>query len=118
MSDLNLGTEDEIGYKEDPSKSPARDDISKKLNTIDDALQRFASERATLGAIQSRLNSALNNLGISAENLSTAKSRIKDVDYAEESTALTQAKVLLASNTAVLAQANQAPEMALQLLRS
>ena len=118
MSDLNLGTENEIGYKENPSSAPSREEISKKLGTIDDALARFANERATLGAIQSRLNSALNNLGVSSENLSTAKSRIKDVDFAEESTQLTQAKVLLASNTSVLAQANQAPEMALQLLRS
>ena len=118
MSDLNLGVGDEIGYNEDSSKTPSREDISKKLGVIDNALSRFASERATLGAIQSRLNSALNNLGISAENLSTAKSRIKDVDFAEESTQLTQAKVLLASNTAVLAQANQMPDMALQLLRN
>ncbi|MGE0171231.1 MAG: flagellin [Oligoflexales bacterium] len=114
--DLGLGKENEIGPI-DGGDSPTRDEIAQKLGTIDSALDRFASERATLGSVQSRLTSSLNNLGVSVENLETAKSRIKDVDFAAESTRLAQAQVLKASSTSVLAQANQAPEMALQLLR-
>ena len=85
---------------------------------IDEAINRIASERATLGSVQSRLNSAVNNLSISVENLQTAKSAIKDVDFAKETSQLSQSRVLMASSTSVLTQANQAPEMALQLLRN
>jgi flagellin len=114
---LGLGKANEIGPTLEGDDSPSRDEIASKLNVIDTALTRLASERATLGSVQSRLGSAMNNLSISVENMETAKSRIKDVDFASESTRLTQANVLKASSTAVLAQANQAPEMALQLLR-
>ena len=113
---LGLGKGSEIGPLEGED-GPTREEIAGRLNPIDNALTRFASERSTLGSVQSRLNSAINNIGISVENMSNAQSRIKDVDFAEESTRLTQANVLKASNTAVLAQANAAPEMALQLLR-
>lgn len=115
--DLGLGKESEIGPQEEGDSSPSRDDIASRLGVIDTALNRFASERATLGSVQSRLTSAVNNLGISVENLSTAKSRIKDVDFAEESTKAAQARVLKASASSVLSQANQTPDMALQLLR-
>lgn len=115
--DLGLGKESEIGPKTLDDSAPSRDEIASRLTVIDNAIGRFASERATLGSIQSRLGSAVNNLSISVENLNTAKSRIKDVDFAEESTRNTQARVLKASSSAVLAQANQAPEVALQLLR-
>ncbi len=115
--DLNLGKESEIGPQVDGEDGPSRDEIAAKLSTIDDAIGRIASERATLGSVQSRLGSTINNLSISIENMSTAQSRIKDVDFAEESSTLAQANVMRSSSTAVLAQANQAPEMALQLLR-
>lgn len=113
---LELGKESEIGPKTPDESSPTRDEIAGRLTTIDNAINRLASERATLGSVQSRLGSALNNLGVSIENMDTAKSRIKDVDFAEESTRLSQAQVLKASSTSVLAQANQSPQMALQLL--
>jgi flagellin len=115
--DLGLGKLNEIGPSIEGDDSPTRDEIAAKLNTIDSALDRFASERATLGSVQSRLTSSLNNLGVSVENLETAKSRIKDVDYAAESTRLTQASILKQASASVLAQANQSPEMALQLIR-
>ncbi len=114
---LGLGKGSEIGPLIDGDEGPSRDAIAEKLTNIDGALNRFAKERATLGSVQSRLQSSLNNLGTSIENLETAKSRIRDVDFAEETASLTQAKILSASNTAVLSQANQSPDMALQLLR-
>ena len=116
--DLGLSNQAEIGpTPSDPGESPSREQIAEKLDTIDAALNRMASERATLGSIQSRLGSAMNNLSISTENMATANSRIRDVDFASETSQLTQMRVLTQSSTAVLTQANAAPEMALQLLR-
>ena len=115
--ELGLGKENEIGPSPTDGDSPAREEIAGRLNVIDTSLNRIASERATLGAVQSRLGSSINNLSISVENLTAANSRIRDVDFAAETATLTQARVLSQSNTAVLAQANAQPEMALQLLR-
>ncbi len=114
--DLGLGKGSEIGGI-DGEASPSLEDISSKLNTIDEALNKIASERATLGSVQSRLGSALSNLSINVENMETAKSRIKDVDFASETAELTQSRILTQSTTAVLQQANVAPEQALALLR-
>lgn len=113
---LGLGKGSEIGPLED-GDSVDRDAITDKLAIIDNALTRLSGERATLGATQSRLGSAVSNLSIQTENLSTAQSRIRDVDFAEETSTMTQAKVLSASSMSVLMQANAKPEMALQLLR-
>jgi len=113
---LGFGKGAEIGpSKEDAS--PSRDVIAGRLGTIDSALDKIASERATLGSVQSRLGTAISSLGIQVENMETAKSRIKDVDFAAETARMTQARILTQSNLSVLTQANQAPEMALSLLR-
>lgn len=113
---LGFAKEAEIGPNGD-GDGPDRSTIAEKLTKIDDGLARIASERATLGAVQNRLGSALGNLAISIENQTTAMSRIKDVDFAAETANLTQSRVMMQSNTAVLSQANSVPEMALQLLR-
>jgi flagellin len=115
---IGFAKESEIGAKTTGDVGPSREEISGKLGTIDTALNRLATERATLGATQNRLNSALSNLSISIEAQETARSRIKDVDFASETAALTQARIMTQSNSAVLSQANQTPEMALGLLRS
>jgi flagellin len=115
--ELGLGSESEIGPMAVGESGPSREEVAAKLSVIDSSIERVASERATLGAVQSRLNSAINNLSVSTENQTMAQSRIKDVDFAEESTKLIQSKILTQSSSAVLAQANQSPEMALQLLR-
>jgi flagellin len=115
-ADLGIGKEAEIGSV-DGGAGPSMEDISSKLNVIDEALNKIANERATLGSVQSRLGSALSNLAINVENMETAKSRIKDVDFASETAELTQARILTSSTTAVLQQANAAPEQVLQLLR-
>jgi flagellin len=113
---LGLGKESEIGPMNE-GETIERDHITDQLGKIDNALTRLAGERATLGATQSRLGSAVSNLSIQTENLSTAQSRIRDVDFAEETSNMTQSKVLSASSMSVLTQANAKPEMALQLLR-
>lgn len=115
---LGLGKGAEIGPMEsEGSEALSREDISDKLNVIDNALIRLSGERATLGSIQSRLDTAVNSLSIQTENLTTANSRIRDVDFAEETSNLAQRKVLQASSISVLTQSNAKPEMALQLLR-
>lgn len=86
------------------------------LAVIDDALVQVNSIRSDLGAMQNRLQSTINNLAVSDENLSSANSRIRDVDVAEESAELTRNNILLQAGTSVLAQANFASKMALKLL--
>jgi len=85
---------------------------------IADAIQQVASERASLGASQSRLELAATTLSIEYENLSSAISRIRDVDVARESTDLAKYNILVQSGTAMLSQANQTPQSVLKLLQS
>ncbi|MFN7684809.1 MAG: flagellin [Oligoflexia bacterium] len=86
------------------------------LDVIDSALQTLSSSRANLGAMQNRLQSAVNHLGVYEENLSSARSRIYDVDMASESAELAKNSILTQSGTSVLSQANQNPMMALKLM--
>jgi flagellin len=116
-ADLNLGKGSEIGPLTTSSTAPSRENIAANLEKIDDVIVKLSGERANLGALQSRLNSTINNLGVSIENSSAARSRIVDTDFAAETTKLTQNKILSAASVAVLAQSNAVPEMALQLLR-
>ncbi len=106
-----------LGPSVNGGDGPTRNEIASKLDDLDGALEKLASERATLGSTQSRLGSAINTLSSSVENLETAKSRIRDVDFAAETASYTQNKILSQSNTSILSQANAAPEMALSLLR-
>lgn len=87
------------------------------LGIIDSALHRVAEVRSSFGAIQSRLNSTVENLQQSVENNAAANSRIRDADVAEESTNLARQNILMQTGTAVLAQSNQQGAMAMQLLR-
>ena len=86
------------------------------LSAIDAAITSVSAMRADFGALQNRLQSTINNLAVSVENMSAANSRIRDVDIASETADMTMNKVLLQAGTAVLAQANQTPEIALSLL--
>jgi flagellin len=87
------------------------------LTVIDSAIQSVSSLRGALGAVQNRLQSTINNLQVAVENTSAAESRIRDVDVASETAALTRAQILTQAGTAVLAQANQTPQTALSLLQ-
>jgi flagellin len=84
---------------------------------IDSAITSVSAERSTLGAIQNRLEHTINNLGTSAENLTAAESRIRDVDMAKEMMEFTKNNILSQAAQAMLAQANQQPQGVLQLLR-
>lgn len=86
------------------------------LKKLDNALVQINGVRAELGATQNRLSSTINNLAISDENLSAAKSRIRDVDVAAETADLARNNILVQAGTSVLSQANQAPNAALKLL--
>ena len=88
------------------------------LAAIDGALDHVSAIRGDLGAIQNRLTSTINNIGITVENLSAANSRIKDVDVADESSEMTRNNILMQAGTSVLQQANSLPKMALQLLQN
>lgn len=86
------------------------------LAKLDDALVQVNGVRADLGALQNRLTSTVNNLSINDENISAAKSRIRDVDVAEETAELAKNNILAQSGVSVLSQANQFPNVALKLL--
>jgi flagellin len=86
------------------------------LQRLDDALVNVNGVRAKLGALQNRLTSVIETLGITEENFSEANSRIRDVDVASETADLTKNQILTQAGVSVLAQANQAPTYALSLL--
>jgi len=86
------------------------------LSVIDDALIRVNSIRADMGALQNRLQSTINNLAISDENLSAANSRIRDTDMAEEVSEMTKQNILMQAGISVLGQANSTNQAALKLL--
>jgi flagellin len=87
------------------------------LGSITTAIANVAQSRGSLGAIESRLNTAIQNLRVARENFSSAESRIRDADVAEETAILTRSTILQQAGVAILAQANQQPSLALQLLR-
>lgn len=85
---------------------------------LDTAITKVNEYRAYLGAIQNRFNSTIQNLGVQIENLDTARSRIRDTDFAAETAEYTKQKILQQAGTSVLAQANAQPQIALGLLQS
>ena len=91
--------------------------IDSYLSDFDVALKYVTDERAKLGAIQNRLEYTMKSLDISSENLSASESRIRDADMAKEMMTLTKTNVLSQAATSMLAQANQAPQNILQLLK-
>jgi flagellin len=86
------------------------------LEAIDDAIGSVSTTRAELGAVQNRFDHTINNLNVAVENLSASESRIRDTDMAAEMVNFTRAQILSQAGTAMLAQANQAPQGVLRLL--
>ena len=86
------------------------------ITDINTAIEKVSGERSKLGSYQNRLEHTISNLGTSAENLQAAESRIRDLDMAEEIMAFTKNNILQQAATAMLAQANMAPQSVLQLL--
>jgi flagellin len=89
----------------------------KAIDVIDNALDQVSDVRSELGAVNNRLDFTINNLSNVSENASAARSRIEDADFAAESAALSRAQVLQQAGTAMLAQANAAPQQVLSLLQ-
>ena len=86
------------------------------LSNVDSALSAIGGARADLGALQNRFQSTIRNLSNIAENVSSARSRIRDTDFATETAELTRNQIIQQASTTVLSQANQRPQAALQLL--
>ena len=87
------------------------------MKKLDDALDQVNGARATLGAVQSRFESAVANIQIGVENLSASRGRIMDADFAKETANLSRAQILQQAGTAMVAQANQVPQGVLSLLQ-
>ncbi len=90
---------------------------STALTAIDSAINAIDAKRADLGAIQNRFQSTIRNLSNIVENVSSARSRIRDTDFAKETAELTRAQILQQASTTILAQSNQRPQSALSLLQ-
>ena len=90
---------------------------SAALSSIDAAITTVSNSRANLGAVQNRFEHTIANLSVAAENLSASESRIRDTDMAQEMVSFTRAQILSQAGTAMLAQANSAPQSVLSLLR-
>lgn len=87
------------------------------ISSIDTAINSVSKTRSKLGALQNRLEHTINNLGVAAENLTAAESRIRDVDMAKEMMTFTKNNILTQASQAMLAQANMQPQGVLQLLQ-
>lgn len=113
QSALGAGTES-IGISglEVSSKAGAQD----SLQSIDSAIDKVSSQRAVLGSLQNRLVSTTNNLQTYTENISAANSRIRDVDYADETAKQARNSIISSAGTSVLAQANMSSSNALKLI--
>jgi len=90
---------------------------SSAISTISTALDKVVAARANLGASINRFEQTISNLRVTVENLSAARSRIQDADFAAETAALTRLQILQQSGMAVLSQANNLPQGVLALLR-
>lgn len=91
-------------------------EASAAIASIDSAISTIGATRADLGALQNRFQSTIRNLSNISENVSGARSRIKDTDFATETAALTRNQIIQQASTTVLSQANQRPQSALSLL--
>lgn len=111
---LTTGTYALVGNSVDVSSQVA---ANAAITSIDNALGLVNTQRATLGSVQSRFEAVISNLQSSSENLSGARSRIRDADFAAETASLTRNQVLQQAGMAMLAQANALPNSVLALLR-
>lgn len=111
---VNVATLDALGIA--GLDYAAKEGAQEGLANLDDAQVAVNGMRANLGALQNRLTSTVDNLGVQEENLSAANSRIRDTDIAQASAEMTRNSILLNASTSTLAQANQVNQMALKLI--
>ena len=114
MKAKDLGVRDNAGAALDVSDA---NHATAAITQINNAIEKVSAERSKLGAVQNRLEHTINNLGTSSENLTSAESRIRDVDMAKEMSTFSKNNILSQAAQAMLAQANQQPQQVLQLLR-
>ncbi|NQE48580.1 flagellin [Herbaspirillum rubrisubalbicans] len=95
----------------------AQSDAQKAIQNLDKAISMISSKRAEFGAVQNRFSAVISNLQVSSENITASRSRIMDTDYAQETANLTRAQILQQAGTAMLSQANSAPQQVLSLLK-
>ncbi|PTO81395.1 flagellin [Vibrio splendidus] len=112
--ELGIGTAKDVTVNDIDVTSVAG--ANEAVSIIDGALKSVDSNRASLGAFQNRFDHAISNLDNINENVNASKSRIKDTDYAKETTAMTKSQILQQASTSILAQAKQSPSAALSLL--
>jgi len=115
--DVNIGNMSVAGLELTSTAVNSAANAAQALTDIDDAIEDVNTQRATLGAYQNRLEHTIANLGATIENLTSAESRIRDVDMALEMASFTKGQILQQAGTAMLAQANQRPQSVMQLLR-
>jgi len=121
LRNLNAFTDGEgslgLGRAEEGARVDTKQSAQQSIAVLDVAINKVSDYRSYLGAIQNRLTSTVANIGTQTENLSEARSRITDTDFAAETANFTSQKILQQAGTAVLGQANQAPTVALNLLQ-
>jgi flagellin len=117
--EIDFGTQgmDSKSLKTDALDVKTQADATKAIDSIDDALKLVDAERSTYGATINRLNYAADNLANVSQNTSASRSRILDTDYAATTTELARTQIISQAATAMLAQANQAPQTVMSLLR-
>ncbi|MCX6131249.1 MAG: flagellin [Proteobacteria bacterium] len=122
LQNLNAFTSGEgsldIGRADEGTNTLTKQDAQNSIMKLDDAIVKVSDYRSYLGAIQNRLGSTIDNLATTTENLSTANSRIQDTDFAEETARYTSNKILQSAGSSILAQANQQPQIALNLMQN
>lgn len=114
---LNIGNMSAKGLGLDKVDVSDQDKALASIQVIEDAINQVSGTRADLGALQNRLEHTVNNLGVTSENLTSAESRIRDVDMAKEMMEMTKNNVLTQAAQSMLAQANTQPQSILKLLQ-
>lgn len=117
LADLGLGTLTQEDLIVNDMNVLTRDESANTITTVDYALEQISGLRSELGAVQNRFETTIANLSTASENLSAARSRIQDADFAAESAELARTQVLQQAGLSVLAQANARPQQVLQLLQ-
>jgi flagellin len=114
---ISIGNMSVAGLNLTASTIDTQANASSAMTSVQSAINTVSTERAKLGALQNRLQHKINNLDTASENLSAAESRIRDLDMAAEMTTFTKNNILVQAATAMLAQANAAPQQVLNLLK-
>ncbi|MFA6988849.1 MAG: flagellin [Candidatus Gastranaerophilaceae bacterium] len=113
---LSNAAASKMGLKDILSQFVSAAKVSSYISSIDKAISQISTQRASIGALQNRLASTITSLDVKYENLQSSNSNIKDVDIAKEAASLTKNQILQQASASLLAQANQAPGIALSLI--